>query len=57
MDATFKAATKAVVVDNDGKHHKVAKGGIINVLNEDSEIVSWVSQQLFAHQHRNSYLL
>lgn len=42
MDTTFKAAGKTAVIDQDGKHHKVARGGILNAVNENSEIVAWV---------------
>lgn len=43
MDHTFKAANKAIVVTPDKKRVKVMKGGLLNVLNEHSEILTWVS--------------
>lgn len=43
MDHTFKAANKAIVVTPDKKRVKVMKGGLLNVLNEESEILAWVS--------------
>lgn len=43
MNTTFKLATKATVVDKQRKRHKVGKGGMLNVINELSEIVAWVS--------------
>lgn len=42
MDHTFKAANKAVVVTPDNKYMKVMKGGLLNILNEESEIIAWV---------------
>lgn len=43
LNATFKAVEKAIVVDKEGKHHKIARGGMLNVINEDSQVVAWVS--------------
>lgn len=43
MDHTFKAENKAVVVTPDNKYMKVMKGDLWNILNEDSEIIAWVS--------------
>ena len=43
MDHTFKVANKAIVVTPEQKHVKVMKGGLFSVLNEESEILVWVS--------------
>lgn len=43
LDNTFKIAAKATVVSKDGTHTKLLKGGILSVINEASEIISWVS--------------
>jgi hypothetical protein len=42
LDNTFKSAGKAVVVDKDKNRIKLLRGGILNVINERSEIMSWV---------------
>ncbi|KAJ3474041.1 hypothetical protein NLI96_g12682 [Meripilus lineatus] len=41
MDATFKVSKKATVVDAQKKRIAIGKGGVLSVLNEDSEVVSW----------------
>ena len=43
MDHTFKVANKAIVVTPEQKRVKVMKGGLLSVLNEESEILVWVS--------------
>ena len=43
MDHTFKAANKAIVVTPENKHIRVMKGGLLTILNEESEILAWVS--------------
>jgi len=43
LDNTFKSAGKATVVDKEKRHIKLMKGGILNVLNENGEIIGWVS--------------
>lgn len=43
MDHTFKAANKAIVVTPDNKHVRVMKGGLLTIINEQSEIIAWVS--------------
>ena len=42
LDNTFKSAGKAVVVGKDKSRTKLMKGGILSVLNETNEILSWV---------------
>jgi hypothetical protein len=42
LDNTFKVASKATVVDKDGTHCKLTKGGVLNVMNESTEIIAWV---------------
>jgi hypothetical protein len=49
LDNTFKVSSKATVVDKDGKHSKLTKGGILNVLNEVNETLAWVSPSLNVH--------
>lgn len=46
LDNTFKVSSKATVVDKDGKHSKLTKGGVLNVLNEVNETLAWVSPSL-----------
>jgi hypothetical protein len=43
LDNTFKVAAKATVVNKNGTHCKLTKGGILNVINESDEIMAWVS--------------
>lgn len=42
LDNTMKVITKATVVDKNGTRVKLMKGGIISILNEHGEIISWV---------------
>ena len=42
MDHIFKIANRAIVVSLEQKHVKVMKGGLLSVLNEESEILVWV---------------
>ncbi len=42
LDATFRTASKATVVDNGKTHTCVYKGGITTVLNEETIILAWV---------------
>ncbi|KAI6009042.1 Septin-domain-containing protein [Pisolithus marmoratus] len=41
LDSTFKVSSKASLTDKDCQHSKHLKGGILSVLNEDNQIVSW----------------
>ncbi|KAJ7166768.1 hypothetical protein C8R46DRAFT_1351047 [Mycena filopes] len=41
LDQTYRAASKATVVDAEGARTKMMKGGILSILNELNEIVSW----------------
>ncbi|KAG1776098.1 hypothetical protein EV702DRAFT_1269133 [Suillus placidus] len=41
LDNTFKAANKATLTNKDGQKMKEIKGGILTVLNEGNEIISW----------------
>ena len=43
FDSTFKISNKATVTDKDGQWSKYLKGGILSVLNEKNEIITWVS--------------
>ena len=43
LDNTFKSAAKATVVDKSKGRTKLLKGGVLSVLNEKNEIISWVS--------------
>ncbi|KAG2038699.1 hypothetical protein BDR03DRAFT_861484 [Suillus americanus] len=44
FDNTFRTATKATVMSQEKKKLRVLKGGIISLMNENGEIVGWVSQ-------------
>ena len=46
IDSTFRAAYKATIVSKDGTRCKHARGGIETVLNDDNQIISWVSTHL-----------
>ncbi|KAJ7668743.1 hypothetical protein DFH06DRAFT_1378734 [Mycena polygramma] len=41
LDNTYKAANKATVIDSSKVRTKAMKGGILSVLNEMNEIISW----------------
>ncbi|KAJ7037697.1 hypothetical protein C8F04DRAFT_1328715 [Mycena alexandri] len=41
LDHTFAAANKATVVDDSKAHVKLMRGGVLSVLNECNEIISW----------------
>lgn len=43
MDNTYKVSGKATVVAQDGKNVKLLKGGVLSAINEQNEIVTWVS--------------
>ncbi|KAI6030973.1 hypothetical protein EDC04DRAFT_2572146, partial [Pisolithus marmoratus] len=43
LDSMFKVSSKASLTDKDCQCSKHLKGGILSVLNEDNQIVSWVS--------------
>lgn len=43
LDATFKVSRKANVVDMNNKRHNVGGGGITTIINERSEVISWVN--------------
>jgi hypothetical protein len=43
LDNTFKITAKATVVDKNGTHTRLLKGGILSVINEANEIIAWVS--------------
>ncbi|TFY52964.1 hypothetical protein EVG20_g10326 [Dentipellis fragilis] len=49
MDHTFRAADKATVVSHDGTRTKLMKGGLLSVINESSQILSWRLCQSGAH--------
>ncbi|KAG1780071.1 hypothetical protein EV702DRAFT_1194838 [Suillus placidus] len=50
FDNTFRAATKATVTSREKKKSRVLKGGIISLMNENSEIVGW----RFCHGQSNT---
>ncbi|KAK7000737.1 hypothetical protein R3P38DRAFT_3218571 [Favolaschia claudopus] len=41
LDHTFKVAKKATVVDSSNERSKLMKGGVLSVLNEVNQIISW----------------
>ncbi|KAI0066538.1 hypothetical protein BV25DRAFT_1912599 [Artomyces pyxidatus] len=41
LDNTFKVVKKATVADKHHHHDKLMKGGILSVINERNEIISW----------------
>ncbi|KAG2033048.1 hypothetical protein BDR03DRAFT_985296 [Suillus americanus] len=41
LDNTFKAASKAMLTNKDRQKSRELKGGILSVLNEDNQIMSW----------------
>ncbi|KAG0694993.1 hypothetical protein DFH29DRAFT_880333 [Suillus ampliporus] len=43
LDNTFKAASKATLTNKDRQKSKELKGRILSVLNEENQIISWVS--------------
>jgi hypothetical protein len=45
LNNTFKAANKATLTNKDRQKLRELKGGILSVLNEDNQIVSWVSSK------------
>ena len=42
LDSTFKISNKATVSDKDCQRAKYLKGGVLSVINEESEIIAWV---------------
>jgi hypothetical protein len=42
LDNTFRAASKATVVDKQKKRVNLMKGGLLGIINEESETISWV---------------
>ena len=48
MDSTFKALGKALLTDANQQKSKELRGGILSVINEENEIVAWVSKRLLA---------
>jgi hypothetical protein len=42
LDNTFHSASKASIVDNKHNRTKIMKGGLLSVINEWNEILSWV---------------
>jgi len=42
LDNTFKSAEKAVIIDKNKTRVKMMKGGILSVINESNEILTWV---------------
>lgn len=66
LDNTFKAANKATLTNKDGQKMKEIKGGILTVLNEGNEIISWrfcqtranaeITELLLGLKHRHNVL-
>lgn len=53
VDNTFRAAAKATVVDKNKARSKMMKGGILTMINEQNEIISWVrTKYLRSCSHR-----
>lgn len=46
MDSTFKASRKALLTDANQQKSKELKGGILSIINEENEIVAWVSDHI-----------
>lgn len=42
LDATFKLAQKARIVDKAYNHESPYRGGLVTMINEHSEILAWV---------------
>lgn len=53
LDNTFKAASKATVVDDSKARTKLMKGGILSILNESNDIITWVTE-IISISHRMS---
>lgn len=47
LDNTYKAASKATVIDESKARTKLMKGGILSVLNEMNLIISWVKSPYY----------
>ena len=43
FDATHGAAKKATIVNAQKKRIVVAKGGVVTFINEDGQVIAWVS--------------
>ncbi len=43
LDATFRTAFKATYIENDQSRTRSYKGGLCSALNEDGDILGWVS--------------
>lgn len=46
IDATFKVMAKTSVVERDRSRIKPLRGGLVQVLNEHSEILTWVRRDV-----------
>lgn len=55
FDNTFRAAGKALVTSADKQKIKVLKGGIISLMNENGEIIGWVSPPVLILLSRSPY--
>jgi hypothetical protein len=42
LDNTLKIASKATVVDKNGTRIKLMKGGVLSIINQISQTISWV---------------
>lgn len=42
FDSTFKITNKATVTDEDCQRSRYLKGGVLSVLNEENQIITWV---------------
>lgn len=44
LDQTFRAANKASIADETLTRSKPMHGGLLSIINEDGEILAWVSR-------------
>ena len=42
LDNTVKVTSKATVIDKNGTHIKLLKGGVLSVINHLGQIIAWV---------------
>ena len=52
LDSTFKISNKATITDKDGQQLKYLKRGILSILNEKNEVITWVSASVLTQAIR-----
>ena len=57
FDHTFDYASKGTVIDSEGRHKLVMKGGLFTVINEKNEIMLYVSPRIQSLRNVVTYLL